>query len=241
MTDDLPELHYEQTPPLHKRKSARRLTLLLAIVAGLIAAIPLLKYTLHHLRLVRLYRSCCDTDPASLGYSSGTTPPTSPATPCWLQLNQQLSTTAGFGTIFLGELQTPDARRTYLVGLNVTGESRGFATLELTTRARTIDRVGMGSPRYGPVSDPTIYLRLSSNGGPFAIHGGIVDSRDRSHFTMKYETPEASGVIDGWLCDDGTVVLEPRKPATTALAPPSPATFRSADQSLGPAAGRVGR
>jgi hypothetical protein len=44
----------------------------------------------------------------------------------------------------------------------------------------------------------------------WTVHSGRVDPNDDSHFTIAYETDRGSGVIDGWLKDDGHLTLEVR-------------------------------
>jgi hypothetical protein len=42
------------------------------------------------------------------------------------------------------------------------------------------------------------------------LYAGQPDPTDDSHFTIKYEYSDRSGILDGWLKDDDSIVIEPR-------------------------------
>jgi hypothetical protein len=42
------------------------------------------------------------------------------------------------------------------------------------------------------------------------LYAGQPDPNDPSHFTIKYEYSDRSGILDGWLKDDDQIVIEPR-------------------------------
>jgi hypothetical protein len=220
MTDEPVELHYQETPPIHRRKTTRRFVLFILVVIVLGASLPLAARAIDHFRVRSLYEQCCRIDPKRTGYSflqSNLSP-----LPEWKELNARMSTNVGGATIFLGKLRTPDGQREYLVGIDVTGlVSHGGAT-GLWTRVRTLTPPRIGSTTYGPSCDPTIGIDSQN----FVLHGGIVDPDDPSHITLRYESPKVEGVIDGWFKNDATVVFESRKPTVKAPAPPSPAMSR---------------
>jgi len=49
-----------------------------------------------------------------------------------------------------------------------------------------------------------------ASGDEWRWFAGQPDPADPSHFTLGYEVNEVPGTIDGWLCDDETVLLRPR-------------------------------
>lgn len=65
-------------------------------------------------------------------------------------------------------------------------------------------------------SRPVGYGKLANNYlmsvpiGQLTFHAGRPDPQDESHFTIKYETPEGNGSIDGWLMPDDSVKFEVR-------------------------------
>jgi hypothetical protein len=48
----------------------------------------------------------------------------------------------------------------------------------------------------------------------FRLFAGQADPKDASHFTITYELDDQPGIIDGWLLNDETVALEPRRGRT---------------------------
>ena len=130
--------------------------------------------------------------------------------PTWKQLNaaigQQIQT---WGTLFLHERTTPTSKRRLLVGVDIAGWSRGGPVV-LFARVRTISpAVPMRLPVQEKVDHPSVHL--SATEAPLRLFAGQVDANDASHFTIDYVLGEQKGVIDGWLKEDGSVVLEKRE------------------------------
>jgi hypothetical protein len=128
----------------------------------------------------------------------------------WKQLNaaigQQIQT---WGTLFLHERITPTTKRPRLVGVDIAGWSRGGPVV-LFARCRTIaPAVPMRLPTEAKVDHPSVHL--SATEGPLRLFAGQPDANDASHFTIEYMLGDQRGVIDGWLKDDGSVLLEPRE------------------------------
>ena len=72
----------------------------------------------------------------------------------------------------------------------------------------------------------SLNLRLQDS-DPVHCYAGQADPADPSHFTVKCEVKDRSIIIDGWLQNDDTVKLEPRRQsALTSPAPSSAARSR---------------
>lgn len=128
----------------------------------------------------------------------------------WRQLNaaigQQIQT---WGTLFLYERTTPSSKRPLLVGVDIAGWSRGGPVV-LFARCRTIaPAVPMRLPTEQKVDHPSVHL--SATEGTLRLFAGQPDASDASHFTIDYVLADQKGVIDGWLKEDGSVLLEKRE------------------------------
>lgn len=127
----------------------------------------------------------------------------------WRQLNAAIGQKIqSWGTLFLHERQTPNGKR-LLVGVDIAGWSRGGPVV-LFARVRTISpAVPMRLPREEKVDHPSVHL--SATDGPLRLFAGQPDANDASHFTIDYTIGDAPGLIDGWLKEDGSVLLEKRE------------------------------
>jgi hypothetical protein len=72
-------------------------------------------------------------------------------------------------------------------------------------RSFTVDRI------RGPREQSSIQQLALPKGRPVTMAAGQVDPSDESHFTIEFEVMGTPGIIDGWLREDGTVVMELRK------------------------------
>jgi hypothetical protein len=59
------------------------------------------------------------------------------------------------------------------------------------------------------VDHPSVHL--SPTEGPLRLFAGQLDPNDASHFTIDYVIGDQKGVIDGWLKEDGSVLLQKRE------------------------------
>ena len=216
-----------------KRKSLRRrrILVLVGVIILLCAVTPFaVRYgnmAMERWRVNRLYSACAaytapatkvvwEEDPQqvtqlhdyqSVGAHNGNAAFFVPDT--WKQLNaaigQQIQT---WGTLFLHERTTPTSKRTLLVGVDIAGWSRGGPVV-LFARCRTIaPAVPMRLPTEEKVDHPSVHL--SNTEGALRLFAGQPDANDASHFTIDYALGDQKGVIDGWLKDDGSVLLEKR-------------------------------
>ena len=217
-----------------KRKSLRRrrILTLVGVIILLCAITPVaIRYGrmgLERARVTRLYRECAaKTTPATtavweedpelvkqlrdyqlVGSHSGNAAYFVPD--AWRQLNaaigQQIQT---WGTLFLHERTTPTSKRRLLVGVDIAGWSRGGPVV-LFARVRTIaPAVPMRLPVQEKVDHPSVHL--SRTEGTLRLFAGQPDPNDASHFTIDYVLGDQKGVIDGWLKEDGSVLLEKRE------------------------------
>ena len=128
----------------------------------------------------------------------------------WKQLNaaigQQIQT---WGTLFLHERTTRTSKRKLLVGVDIAGWSRGGPVV-LFARCRTIAPAApVRLPAQEKIDHPSVHL--SNTEGLLRLFAGQPDANDASHFTIGYVLGDQKGVIDGWLKDDGSVLLERRE------------------------------
>jgi hypothetical protein len=212
----------------------RRILVLVGVTILLCALTPLAvryaKMGAERLRVNRLYRACAahgapastvvwEEDPQLIKQLRGRGYETVPShggdasyfvPPAWRELNaaigQQIQT---WGTLFLHERKTPTAAKPLLVGVDVAGWSRGGPVVLFARVRTTSPAVPLRLPRPANVDHPSVHL--SPTEGPLRLFAGQPDPNDASHFTIDYQIGEARGVIDGWLKEDGSVLLEKRE------------------------------
>ena len=224
------QLEYEQKRASLRR---RRIATLLAVIVLLCSVTPFAvryaKMAGERWRVNRLYRECAaHMSPAPtvvweehaeqvkqlrdyeiVGSHHGNAAYVVPAK--WRNLNaaigQQIQT---WGTLFLHERATPNSKRKLLVGVDVAGWSRGGPVV-LFARVRTIAPAApMRLPTQAKVEHPSVMLATSES--PLRLFAGQPDPNDASHFTVDYAVGDVKGIIDGWLKEDGSVLLERRSP-----------------------------
>jgi hypothetical protein len=129
----------------------------------------------------------------------------------WRQLNaaigQQIQS---WGTLYLHERRASGTAPPRLVGVDIAGWSRGGPVV-LFARVRTIAPAApLRLPQQERLDHPSV--KLAPTEGPVRLLAGQAHPNDPSHFTIDYSVGQHAGVIDGWLKDDGRVLLEPRTP-----------------------------
>jgi hypothetical protein len=226
------QLEYEQKRASQRR---RRIATLVAVTIMLCAVTPFAvryaKLAAERWRVNRLYHECAaHVTPAAaattivweedaeqvkrlrdyeiVGSHHGTAAYTVPAK--WRELNaaigQQIQT---WGTLFLHERRTPQSNRPLLVGVDIAGWSRGGPVV-LFARCRTIAPAApMRLPTQAKLDHPSVMLATTE--APLRLFAGRPDPNDASHFTIEYAVGDAKGLIDGWVKEDGGVVLERRE------------------------------
>jgi hypothetical protein len=225
------KIDYAKPPPWHRRLWVRWVLLLIAIVLISPVALRLGRFSVARWQVHRLYAQCAgyvapaemviyDEDPA--GYARLSKLPQystvgsldSPAAYFVLPEWRRFCAGAGagqiqsYGTLFVGELRTPTGKRR-LVGADITGWFRGGISPVLSIHARAFEsRPAMLLP---PQTDSkTFNLALGHSEGVLRISAGQRDPKDASHFTITYTVAGSEGIIDGWLKDDGSVLMETR-------------------------------
>ena len=125
----------------------------------------------------------------------------------WRQLNAELGQQIqSWGTLFLHERRTPASNKPRLVGVDIAGWSRGGPVI-LFARVRTFSPPApFRLPQEEKVDHPSV--RLSAAEGVVRILAGQADPNDPSHFTIDFAVGDQRGMLDGWLKEDGSVVLE---------------------------------
>jgi hypothetical protein len=224
-------LPYAKPKPWYRRRGFRwaLLVLLIAVVSPLI--VQFARFGANRWRVHRLYQACAahaaaadtpvyDEDPADytklsrLPQYSTVGSLNAPAAYLVLPRWKEFCAASGagqiqsYGTLFLGELRTPAGKRR-LVGVDITGWFRGGKSPILSTHVRIFEPTPAVQlpPQTGQA---TFNLALGDREGALRLFAGQRDPKDPSHFTIAYTIAGQPGLVDGWLKEDGTVLLEPR-------------------------------
>jgi hypothetical protein len=233
MSIAMPQLDYA-APPSKKRRWVRRVLVGLLLV---IAAVVLLRWTrgplgVWHARQLLYACARYSPNPATpiytedpleqaqlpnyatafkrVGYSYYTPQ-------LWKHLNNATTGAqiSGWGTIFLHEMRKPDGQRR-VVGVDFTGATRGWMggaglPIHINLTERLFDWPwSFTRPGLRGLTQST--LDLPQTEGVFRVLPGQVDPADPSHFTIPYTVDGKPFVLDGWLKDNDSLVIEPRAP-----------------------------
>jgi hypothetical protein len=132
------------------------------------------------------------------------------------------------GTLFLHERTTHSGQRRLVAadlnsvqGTVITVDTRVFSP-PVALAAAKLEHVGTSAVSLAPDAEGII------------LYAGESDPNDLSHFTIRFALANKRGVLDGWLKEDGNVLIElraatasdHRTSAITSPAQPSPATSR---------------
>ena len=253
------KVEYAKPLPWYHRRAVRSVMLVLVVLGLSPLVVRLAQFGEARLQVHRLYAACAnlmaspaspvpvyDEDPttyvalakrpeySTVGSLNG--PAAFLVQPKW----KEFCAAAGagqiqsYGTLFVGELRTPGGTRR-LVGVDVTGWFRGGPSPVLSTHVRTFEPTpAMQLPPQR--SGNTINVALGKSEGILRVFAGRRDPSDASHFTIDFTVGGRAGTVDGWLKEDGTMLLEPRDEvmvtstpapaAARAPSPPSPALSR---------------
>lgn len=104
--------------------------------------------------------------------------------------------------VFLHELTSPNGhRRLVAVFMTPGSECFGFCVV----KASVFSEPEVLHRHHG---FNIIYPSLNrTDDSPLQLHAGQTDMNDMSHFTIAYDCPNGSGVVDGWLRDEDYVVF----------------------------------
>ncbi len=209
-----PQLDYAPKPSLARRRWLRQFAVVL--IALLLATVAWRwgRSSLERMRINRLYSRCAahvmpaDKVIFETDYSKQDQHFTGYTPPVWLELNQAATavTLNSQGTAFLHELRTPSGQRR-LVGVD----------LIILSRSQLVFQPRKFVPGVSILRPPHQVRGLQKDmgldtapKGLLSVYAGQLDPSDPSHFTIEYRTDAHTGIIDGWLKDDDTVILEPR-------------------------------
>jgi hypothetical protein len=202
-------LEYSPSPPWHKRRAISRALILIAL---LLAAVVVWRGKPFIARQVQL----CYWQNKCLTYNA---PPDREANfvpEAWNNYYTLLSPPGAQsnGTAFLHERISPKGNRR-LVAVDSGAMSRGRDALGIFFVARVFTP---GTFLRPPVEIPIGFEQCRMEARPgLKILAGQVDANNPSHFTIEIHSPDARGtiakiIIDGWLRDDDSALLEPRAP-----------------------------
>ncbi|MEO6436232.1 MAG: hypothetical protein ABIP55_10810 [Tepidisphaeraceae bacterium] len=224
MSRRAPQLDYAKRPPRR-----RRVLLFLVLLALAAAAVPLaINYTralAYRFQVRRSYDRCAEyaVAPSTLVYDESPSQADSPIKvnrisripPLWTDFCHAAGAgqIRSNGTLFLGERKSPSGDR-LLIGVDITGWSRGGPVI-LYCNARTFFPASVLELPHQTASLGTESINFGPTEGLLRLFAGQADPNDASHFTVAYTLSNQAGVIDGYLQNDGSVVLELRRtPAT---------------------------
>jgi hypothetical protein len=228
-------LPYAPPPPKFRRR-ARRIAFGVAIGLLLLLAGVLMPSVLRQARLLRLQRACerYSAPATQVVFEVGPPPtpksqnhPSDPArkeskilqaltTPQWDAFAQ--AAPAGFQSIgpilFMHDRRKPSGE-TRLVVVRIPSPIKGISLTHFPLYVQLIHpAVALLPPRlvYGQTIHNPAPMPSPSEPHHDRYYAGQADPADASHFTITCEINGQPGLIDGWLRDDDSVLLEARKP-----------------------------
>lgn len=233
----LPRLQYAAAPPWHRRHVWSRALFAVGFVCIAISAARWLPALLGQAALVYWQNRCAQysASPEKVVFSevnSSTSargidpaPVAAGEVPrAWNEFYARLSPPGlrSAGTAFLHTLRNGSGER--LVAVDVIHSSsatsgerdvllpRVIATGSWLRPPREIWVSPNETTQTSKSPQPADVLSLSGveEAGPYRVFAGQIDPADASHFTIRFESGDRSGVVDGWLRDDDTVLLSER-------------------------------
>lgn len=196
-------LPYRAAPRSWSMFGPRTLVRIALISAGLFAVVTWGPLSWRKVELIYWQSRCLNHTPPSVQAAASNANVEVPHE--WARFYQLLSPPGmnSAGTAFLGGRTSPAGnRRLVAVDVSHTMADSNHATARLFVPGGLLSR-----PRE--VLHPIGAVQLPAGG---VVVSGRADPRDPSHFTFICEAPDAQHVIDGWLRDDDTVLLEVRPP-----------------------------
>ena len=214
--NERPQLEYAQASPWHRRRSARRVVMLCFALLVLGAGLRWGNQFLNRVKAKYLFAQCMNwtppadrvgfDEPRDSGWVVWRPEP-------WMKFYQLYGGSAPVtsGTLFLHG-RTSRGGNVRLVALDVVSTGKGHTLLVQSRVFEPPVSVAWAKLKTATVKP----VELPEGGGLLRIYSGRIDPQDASHFTMEYVIgEERRGIIDGWLKDDETVVVEPRSDVAT--------------------------
>jgi len=211
MADSPLQLEYALEPSWRKGKRARRAIITAILLLGVVASVKWVGPAWTHGKVLYYQHQCLTHSelPSSIVYDLNQKQPLKVIAKDWEQFYAAFSPPGGRfnATVFLGELRRKD----------------GTARLVSIDVQSIQERILLTYPFDVHVIKPATLWKqaeLCSNTSwtvPFPaelsmdrIHAGQRDNARADHFTITSEGPRGSVIIDGWLKDDDSVLLEAR-------------------------------
>jgi hypothetical protein len=218
MTDSPPQLDYAPQPAWHRRKSAHRIILAAVLLLGLLASLKWAAPAWNHARLLYYQRRCLShLDPSNKILYDSKAPPASANLSDWQNFYALFSPPGGRSGVmlFVHELRHKDGTPR-LVAIEASNHPQTipaeFNAATQTFEYTTIQPAGLFKYAKLSFNDSWKSTLKLQDGAPLQINAGQPDPADPSHFTLQYHYANRRGIIDGWLNEDDTILLEPRGP-----------------------------
>jgi len=218
------KLQYGDSSLWHRRRSARRVILMcFAILLG--GALLRWGYQISlRIQTNHLFRQCMTDVPQSgwMPYEETGNQQTARVNLIWINFYNGWSgvSPTSYGTIFLHGCATP-AGKTRLVAVDISG------VRQMSRDLAVIYRVFEPPVWLAPakmVSTAGIVVEVNDPGYPLVIQPGVPDAKLAAHFTIPYVAAGQPGILDGWLKDDDSIVIENRRESSAPTTPPAPAS-----------------
>jgi hypothetical protein len=208
---DPPRLDYAPPSPWHRRRSSRQVALLCFLLIAGTVCFRWGRVAVNQVQANFAFQRCIKylAAPNAIAYESDSGRIKSVSPDAWEEFSLRWSGAASMtlGTLFLHERSTLGKRR--LVAVDLLGGDGPTIQIQASVFAPP---VALAPARRKSATVRTIPLPPHP---PLRIFQGQIDPTDPTHFTIRYETENTSGLLDGWLRDDDTAVIEPREtPAT---------------------------
>ncbi len=204
--DQPPQLQYQSASAVSRRKKTNRILASIVIILVSVVLVRIGPLAFRHIRLLSMQSHC-------MGFRL----PVDQTWPIynlrsWDDLVSAIGVNSYGHLLFLHERSTPEGRsRLVAVEGNFMVTLDGLARLASPELAAHVIRPGdlLSEPRYiPPMAGP--YPRVEMLGTISSIKSET-DSQNASHFTISFETTlDLRIVVDGWLQNNETVLLEIR-------------------------------
>lgn len=220
--NDPPQLDYAPPSRWHRGRTARRIAALglaiVAVVLGLRWGNVLVHRVEAHYWFDRCMSYTAESNqvayrgPRDEGWAAHAPRP-------WLRFFADWSgsgTPRSLGTLFLHARTTPSGERRLVAVDLVSVRAKG----DLQVQSRVFaPPVGIAPARL--MSTGATTLPLPADPGELQIFAGQIDAKNAAHFELTFAIGDRRGLIDGWLKNDDTIVLELRNPLIDSTQPAS--------------------
>lgn len=211
MADSPLQLEYALEPSWRKGKRARRAIITGILLLGVVASVKWVGPAWTHGRVLYYQHQCLKHSelPSNIVYDDDEKRPLKVIAKDWEQFYAAFSPPGGRfnATVFLGELRRNDGTAR-LVSIDV----RPITELDLMVHQFDVHVIKPAS-FWKPAelrSNTSWRVPYLAELSMDRIHAGQRDNARADHFTITSEGPHGSVIIDGWLQNNDTVLLEAR-------------------------------